>query len=131
MNSLPQTICLVEDDEAVRDSMCALLESHGVTVDAYPRPSALLTAGPHPCDCLILDYHMPEMDGLQLLSEIRKQGLGAPAILMTGRGDPQLVSRALQAGVHAMLNKPVDETVLLQSIRDAIRCQAKVAQRAI
>ncbi|HXJ01747.1 MAG TPA: response regulator [Micropepsaceae bacterium] len=119
MNVPPEKICLVDDDEAVRDSMSALLESYGMTVETYSSPRAFL-AQLRPSDCILLDYHMPEMDGLQLLAEIRKQGLSAPAILITGKGDSLMNSRALQAGAHRMLNKPVDDSVLVQSIRDAI-----------
>ena len=120
MTSLPQTICVVDDDESVRDSMRALLESYGIAVEEYSSGRDFLSrpsSGPYAC--MLLDLHMPEMDGLQLLVTMRKQGSSLPVIIVTGRGDAQVSSRALQAGAYALLNKPVDDEVLLENIRCA------------
>ena len=56
---------------------------------------------------MLLDLHMPEMNGLELLDAMRRQGSSLPVIVITGRGDSQLASRATQAGAYALLDKPV------------------------
>lgn len=124
LNSLPKKVCVIDDDEAVRDSMRVLLESYGVAVEVYSSAREFL---PHSCDssdCMLLDLHMPEMDGLQLLHAIREQGSARPVILITGRGDDQLSTRALQAGAYTFLSKPVEDGVLLQSIVCAVAAEA-------
>lgn len=116
-----QKICLVDDDEAVRDSLRVLLESYGMTVDDYSSARDFLShAQSDRSDCMLLDLHMPEMDGLQLLEAMRKQGSALPVIIITGRSDTQLISRAIQAGAHALLDKPVEDDRLLQTIRSAV-----------
>ena len=124
MNPLPKKVCVIDDDESVRDSMQALLESYGVAVEVYSSAGEFL---PHSCDsadCMLLDLHMPEMDGLQLLTAIREQGSCRPVIMITGRGDDQLSARALQAGAFRFLSKPVEDDVLLQSIACAVAASA-------
>ena len=121
MNGLPMTISLVDDDDAVRDSLRALLESYGIAVAEYPSARDFLSnAQSDRSDCMLLDLHMPEMNGLQLLDAMRQQGSPMPVIMITGRGDAQLTSRAIQAGAYALLSKPVEDNILLQSIRDAV-----------
>ena len=118
---LPQSICVVDDDESVRDSMRALLESYGIAVEEYASARDFLA---HPeaghSSCMLLDLHMPEMDGLQLLDTMRKQGSALPVIIITGRGDSQLSARAVQAGAYALLNKPVEDELLIENIRCAV-----------
>ena len=123
MNPLPKKVCVIDDDEAVRDSMRVLLESYGIAVDDYSSAHEFL---PHSCDssdCMLLDLHMPGMDGFQLLNAIREQGSLRPVIIITGRGDEQLSARAVQAGAYILLNKPVDDEILLQSIACAVAAE--------
>jgi FixJ family two-component response regulator len=123
VNPLPKKVCVVDDDEAVRDSMRALLESYGIAVEDYSSAREFL---PHSCDsadCMLLDLHMPGMDGFQLLSAIREQGCLRPVIIITGRGDEQLSARAVQAGAYMLLNKPVDGEKLLRSIACAVAAE--------
>lgn len=110
-------IFVVDDDEPVRDSTCALLESHGMPVTAYG--SALEFLGQlnfRHGDCLILDNHMPGMTGVELVEELRERGVRLPIIMYTGRADAILKERALRAGVLIVLDKPVNEDHLLQAI---------------
>ena len=101
--------------------MRVLLESYGVAVEAYSSARDFLShAQSHHSDCMLLDLHMPDMDGLQLLDAMRKQGSSLPVIIVTAGGNSMLNGRALQAGAHALLNKPVKDDLLLQSIRSAV-----------
>ena len=121
MNALPKKICVVDDDEFVRDSVRALLESYGISVEEYPSARDFLShAQTDQSECMLLDLHMPEMDGFELLGEMRKLGSTLPVIIVTGRGDSILRNRAIQMGASALLNKPVEDDVLLHSIRDAV-----------
>lgn len=111
------SIFVVDDDEPVRDSTCALLESHGLPVCAYASADALLrTAALKHGDCLILDNHMPGMTGVELVEQLRAQGIRIPIIMFTGRGDAAMKQRAMRAGVLIVLDKPVNEEHLLQAI---------------
>jgi len=121
LSPLPQKICLVDDDEAVRDSMRVLLESYGMEVKDYGSARDFLShAQSDASECMLLDLHMPEMNGFELLDELRKQGSSLPVIIVTGRGDSQLSSRAIQAGAYALLNKPIEDDKLLQWISRAV-----------
>jgi FixJ family two-component response regulator len=108
---------IVDDDDAVRDSMRVFLESFGMSVRDYASAHDFLGAdGADDKGCLVLDLHMPGMNGLELLEMLRGRGSDVPAIVVTGRGDPVLKERARRAGALVLLDKPVDESVLLSAI---------------
>jgi two-component system, LuxR family, response regulator FixJ len=107
------TIDLVDDDDAVRDSLRALLESGGYNVRDYASGVLYLQrSNEPPGDCMIVDHHMPEMTGLELLESLRTSGDKTPAIILTGRYDPSLEPRIAQVNVIALLHKPVDDEQL-------------------
>jgi len=122
--SSKRAVCVVDDDEAVRDSMRVLLESHGMTVRDYASARAFLAEDLPAGGCLLLDLHMPEMTGLELLEKLRADHVGIPAIIMTGRSDAGLRARAQRAGVFAFLDKPVDEDELVDSIAHAMSAES-------
>lgn len=117
-------IVLVDDDEAVRGALTMLLQSHGWQVMAFASAPALLAAGtvPQLSRCLILDYQMPEMTGLDLLARLRDAGCNAPAIVITGRvnGRPQIKSCAEALGLAALLDKPLDPDDLIRAVAGAV-----------
>ncbi len=119
MASSGRAVCVVDDDEAVRDSMRVLLESHGLTVRDYASARAFLAEVPGD-GCLLLDLHMPEMNGLELLEKLRAERVDIPTIIMTGRSDAGLRARAQKAGAIAFLDKPADEDKLIDSIEHAL-----------
>ncbi len=115
-----RSVWVVDDDEAVRDSMRILLESHVLTVRDFASARAFLADQAPAEGCLLLDLHMPEMSGLELLEKLRSEHVRIPTIIMTGRSDAGLRARAQRAGAFAFLDKPVDEDELLGSIEQAL-----------
>jgi FixJ family two-component response regulator len=112
---------VVDDDEAVRDSMQALLESFGLNVRTYASAKEYLLTNPAPpCGCMLLDLHMPGMSGLELIDALHARGSKLPIIAITGRGDEGLKERVLRAGAMTLLDKPVADETLLSSLSHAL-----------
>ena len=121
-----RAVCVVDDDDGVRDSMRALLESHGFAViDFNSAASFLAGVQGETFECLLLDLHMPGMSGLELQELLQRRGSHVPAILITGRNDSPLAGRIARAGFAALLQKPVSDERLLLEIRRA--CSSKLA----
>jgi len=100
-----QSIHIVDDDEAVRDSLAALVESAGLSAKAYASAIELLTSpGGLAADCLVADIRMPEMDGLELQQELKRRGMTMPLILITGHADVGLAVQAMKAGASDFLD---------------------------
>lgn len=114
-------VYVVDDDDAVRDSLTALLESVGYRVvafesgDAFLQNEALAGMG-----CIVSDIRMPGLDGLQLQEALNARGVLLPLLFITGHGDVPMAVSAMKAGAVDFLEKPFDETTLLDSIRRAI-----------
>ena len=116
---MPLIVDIVEDDDAVRDSLCALLEAYGYTARGYASAALFLRRATVDGDCLIVDLHMPEMTGLELLETLRSQDVRVPALILTGRPDPSLEPRIARADVVKLLHKPVQEEHLFGWIERA------------
>lgn len=110
-------VFVVDDDEAVRDSIKVLLEVHGIEVEDYGSTGEFASNYRRPRrGCLILDQHLPVMTGVDFLNTPAGRRLDIPVILVTGRGDPDIERRARLAGVVEYLQKPVSEKVLLATV---------------
>jgi two-component system, LuxR family, response regulator FixJ len=115
------TVLIVDDDAAVRSSLKFALEVEGLSVRLYDGPSALLADENLPsCGCLVVDYLMPGMDGLQLVAALRARNVLLPAILITVRANKQLLRFAAKSGFSCVLEKPLSDGALIESIRSAL-----------
>jgi two-component system response regulator FixJ len=111
------TIFIVDDDEAVRDSLKLLLESHGCRVKEFGSTREFIGAF-HRQDrqCLVLDHHLPGETGLDFLESEDGAKLRVPVILMSGGGDRNLRERAAKAGALGYFDKPLDDSELVATI---------------
>jgi len=125
------TIFVVDDDDAVRASVVNLLESDGHQVRAFACARAFLaTALPLDPACLVLDMHMPTIDGLDVVAELARIDAGIPVIFLTGFGSIPLSVQAMKAGAIEFLTKPVQPEQLLDAVRTALDGDtARLAQR--
>ena len=113
-------IFVVDDDDAARRSLRALLEFSGYRVNAYSSAEACLDDAPSSGKCLITDVRMPGMDGLGLQSELTRRGITVPVILITGHGDVALAVNGMKAGALDFVEKPFEAAVLLNSVERAL-----------
>jgi two-component system response regulator FixJ len=117
-----QTVFIVDDDAAIRDALSQLLGTANLQVESYPDGLAFLAAyQAERSGCLLLDMAMPEMTGMELQAALRARGLRIPVVFLTGHGDIPMAVRSLQAGAIDFLEKPVDETLLLERVHRALR----------
>ncbi|HUS55579.1 MAG TPA: response regulator [Thermohalobaculum sp.] len=110
---------VIDDDEAVRESLEALLRASGFETETYSSAEDFLNRTPSHHGCLLLDIKMPGMSGLDLLQHLIDKGRRSSAIVLTANPDERLRQRAHQLGVAAFLTKPVTEPDLLSAIADA------------
>ena len=109
-------VYIVDDDDAVRDSLDAYLTLKGMNVAVFGSAQELLIHEDVFPNLLIIDVNMPEIDGFMLLETLRHRGHNAPAVLITGLGDPDTRARAERAGVAAFFDKPIDPPVLFSTL---------------
>ena len=115
----PVVILVVDDDTAVLNSLGFMLETEGFEVRAFSDIGELLHADSiHEANCLVVDYRMPAMNGFEVLRSLRKRQITAPAILITARSDRTLVGHAEAAGFARVVEKPLLEDELVDSIRE-------------
>ena len=114
MDTEHRLVFIVEDDEAVRASTRALLEASGYTVRDYASAEQLLAVGNvAEAGCMVLDYNLPGMSGIELVESLRAQGNRTPAIIISSNGK-QLIARAAKAEVAVVLRKPTAADALTQ-----------------
>ena len=115
------TVLIVDDDQAVRDSLRDLFESVGLRVVAFASaPEVLQVKRPDgPC-CLVLDVRLPGPSGLDFQRELGDKNIGLPIVFLTGHGDIPMSVRAIKAGAVEFLTKPFREQDLLDAVRAAL-----------
>jgi len=112
-----KVICIVDDDVEVRESIGAFLRSAGLTAEKFEAAEALLAwRDLDAMKCLITDLHMPGMDGLELQSELQRQGRNIPVILMTAFPSEETEQRAKKLGIKKFVAKPTDPEMLLEEV---------------
>ena len=115
-------VVVIEDDENVRRSLTMVLRARGFAVEVF-RSGVELLSNRTPIDahCMIIDYKMPRIDGLALLSRLREAGNTTPALMMTGFFSTTLRDRALEAGFAEVLEKPMQGAPLMTWITETIK----------
>ncbi len=120
-NENPATVLVVDDDPSILRALARLIRSARFLVKTFDRPSALLACEtPTTNACMVIDIHLPEMNGFELCKTLAGLGRGLPAIMITGRNTPEVQHMIEQAHPLAALVKPVDERTLFDAIRRAL-----------
>ena len=121
MSKEKPVVAVLDDEPQMRKALRRLLSSHGIEVNDYARAEELLDAVTAcPADCLVLDLHMPGLNGFDVLTAIASRRVPMPVITITGHDTPDTRERVLTLGAAAYLLKPVDESALLDAIRAAM-----------
>jgi len=125
-------IHIVDDDEAFRDSLLWLLESHDYSIACHDSAEGFLHSyrPAQGTGCLILDIRMPGMSGLALYDELQARGNTWPVIFITGHGDVPMAVQAVKRGAHDFLEKPFNQEALLAAVDSALASAANQAQSA-
>lgn len=117
----PSTVYIVDDDEAVRDSLELLIGTVGWAARSFESADAFLAGyDPEMAGCLLLDVRMPGMSGLELQERLAEKRAMLPIIFITGHGDVEMAVHAMQAGAVDFLQKPFQDEELVQSLRKAL-----------
>lgn len=137
MSNVDVVVHIVDDEEAVRNSLAFLLGTSGFAVRIHETATSFLAIAPSIRNgCLITDLRMPDIDGVELLRRLGEIGAMLPAIVITGHGDVQMAVEAMKNGAQDFIEKPFSEEVLIGSItkavdRAAARLQGEAANEAI
>lgn len=121
-----QTVFVVDDDAAVRDSLSWLIKSVGLNVETFGSAQEFLNAcTPNRAGCLVLDVRMPGMSGLDLQEKLAGQRIFLPVIIITGHGDVPMAVRTVKSGAFDFIEKPFNDQVLLDRIQQALEKDAE------
>ena len=130
MPSETATVHIVDDDDALRESLAFLLGTARINVATHASASAFMEAIPGAkLSCVITDVRMPGMSGIDLLKRLREMKIEVPVIVITGHGDVPLAVEAMKVGAIDFLEKPFDDEVLLASVKAAIERQGGEIKR--
>jgi two-component system response regulator FixJ len=123
-------IYVVDDDEAVRQSLEFLLKTAGMKVRGFDSAKSFLAVLPEVgSGCIITDVRMPDVTGIDLLRKVKESGIDIPVIVITGHGDIALAVEAMKIGAVDFLEKPFDDDALLDAVRASLTRTADTALR--
>jgi FixJ family two-component response regulator len=114
-------IAIVDDDEAMQDSLRDLMESAGLAARCFGSAEEFLKSDLHgKAACLIVDIRMPKMSGLELQARLKQEECNVPIIFITAHGDARMRIQAMRRGAVEFLAKPFDHQLLLKRVRSAL-----------
>jgi FixJ family two-component response regulator len=112
---------IIDDDEAMQDSLRDLLESAGLAAQCFGSAEEFLKSDLHcKAGCLIVDIRMPKMSGLELQEKLKEEDRNIPIIFITAHGDARMRIQAMRRGAVEFLAKPFDHQLLLKRVRSAL-----------
>jgi FixJ family two-component response regulator len=121
LTKIRSLIAVVDDEEPIRKALGRLIRSAGMDVETFPSGAELLESfsarTPH---CIVLDLHMPEVNGFEVQTRMMASGMRVPVIIITGHDSDETRNRALAGMPVAYLRKPVDDQALLDAIELAL-----------
>ena len=121
MEHIPSTVYIVDDDDAVRDSLSLLMKSEGLRTRCYPTAESFLAEfGPDHYGCLLLDIRMPGMSGMELQRELLARHSMLPIIFITASKDSELLTRAAEISGMKVLEKPFEAAELIQVLEESL-----------
>src|SRR3954453_24190694 len=116
-----QLIAIIDDDEAMQDSLRDLMEAAGLVARCFGSAEEFLASDLHrKAACLIVDVRMPKMSGLQLQAKLKEEECNVPIIFITAHGDARMRIQAMREGAVEFLAKPFDHHLLLKRVRAAV-----------
>ena len=119
------SVHVIDDDEAMRQSLAFLFRTARIQAETYESATAFLNALPQiKIGCVVTDVRMPGLSGIDLLRRLRELNVALPVIVITGHGDVALAVEAMKGGAVDFLEKPFDDEVLLSAVRSALTTQA-------
>lgn len=111
---------IIDDDEAVRDSLAILLETRGLDVVTYASAAEFLGGAESAAGCVVTDVQMPEMNGLQLLRAFKARDILLPVLVITARSGRALAEDALGLGARAVIDKPFSPDLFIAAVQGAL-----------
>jgi FixJ family two-component response regulator len=128
--TIEPVVYVVDDDQAVRDSLRWLIESIGHQVNTYGNAQTFLDDyDPDRPGCIVLDVRMPGMSGLDLQDRLRERSIQIPIIVITGHGDVPMAVRAMKSGALDFVEKPFSDQVLLERIQQALDLDSEYREK--
>jgi two-component system, LuxR family, response regulator FixJ len=116
-----ELVHIIDDDDALRDSLSFLLSSAGIKTKSYETATGYANDPERgACGCILTDVRMPGMSGIDLLRKLKSDGITVPVIVMTGHGDVPLAVEAMKLGALDFVEKPFDDDALIASVRSAL-----------